>query len=302
MKRWVTSVKAPGQISDLSFLGKAKTKAKPGEGTRRLQTGGVDHLVVNHQFATTIIDDKKATLGNNGETLLDVTVLGDGDDAVVLTEVKDAVGLVDGAEHGLDSHGGRGVGDEAGLFVEFTGEEIDTEVALLAGLGRNGDANHLGGAALENENVANADEVRGDRDGLSGRGAADTRLDDADILTDTNWAAFVSDSYIFAGMMIMVIMVVVEGVRDAVHSAFHTTTEGVVVTVVVVVTHLASWGVINYGSSLVNLDVAVGRSRSRLDSLYRNLTVDLRAFAGNVVGWGLVRTVVRDVVLSRAVV
>jgi hypothetical protein len=140
--------------------------------------------------------------------------------------------------------------------------------------------------------------VAGDRDGLGGGAGAATGLDDADILTDTltetNWAAFVSDNYIFAIVVIMVL--VVEGVRDAVHSAFHTTTEGVVVTVVVVVTHLASWGMINYGSSLEDLNVGVGGSRGRLKSLYANLTAGVRVSAGNFEGRRLVGALVRGIV------
>jgi hypothetical protein len=125
--------------------------------------------------------------------------------------------------------------------------------------------------------------VAGDRNGLGG--GATTGLDNADILANTNWAPFVSDNNFFAVIMVIMVtmvMMVVEGVRDAVDSAFHTTTEGVVVTVVVVVTHLASFRVINYGSSFENFDLVAGRSSGRLDTLYANLAVVERVCAGNV--------------------
>lgn len=192
----------------------------------------------------------QVVLRNNGETGLDVAALGESNKAAV-ADVEDAVGLVDGTEHGLDDNGGGGVGDEAGLLVKLAGEKVDTEVAVLASLGRGRDADHLGGAALQDQDVAGTDEVAGDRNRLGGGGAA-TGLDNADILANTNWAPFVSDNYFFAVIMVIMVtmvMMVVEGVRDAVDSAFHTTTEGVVVTVVVVVTHPASFRVINYGSS-----------------------------------------------------
>lgn len=280
---------------------KPKARLLP-TGATRLEARGVDHLVVNNQLATTVIDDKdtdgatpfvegiadaavQVVLSNNGETGLDITALGESNEAVV-ADVEDAVGLVDGAEHGLDDNRGGWVGDEAGLLVKLAGEQVDTKVAVLASLGRGGDADHLGGAALQDQNVASTNEVAGDRNGLGG-GGANTGLDNADILANTNWAPFVSDNYFFAVIMVIMVtmvtmvMMVVEGVRDAVDSAFHTTTEGVVVTVVVVVTHFASFRVINYGSSLENFDVVAGRSGGRLDTLYTNPAVVVRLSAGN---------------------
>ena len=102
------------------------------EKKKNLQTGAVDDLVVDDELAATVVDDEgtdgttavsegiadaleEVALGDDGETLLDIAGLGHGDETVVITEVQDAVGLEDGAEHGLDNHGGRGIGDEAGL-------------------------------------------------------------------------------------------------------------------------------------------------------------------------------------------
>lgn len=290
-----------------------------------LQAGSVDHLVVHHQLATTIVDDQGAnaatailerltdaaeevTLGHDGQTLLDVTGLGHGDDAAIVTQVQDAVGLVDGAEHGLDHNGRRGVGDEAGLLVQLAGEEVDTQVAVLAGLGGDGDTDHLAGTALEDQDVADAHEVAGDGHGLGGGAAASTGLDNAHILTntvpETNWSAIVSsDDNILTVVVIMMVMVMVvmvmERVHDAVGSAFHTTTEGVVVTVVVVVAHLASRGVINHSLGLVNLEVG-GRGRSGSNGLYVEVATAVGVSAVGVDGLGLEAAVVRDVGLLGA--
>lgn len=239
---------------------------------RRLQTGTVDDLVVNDELTPPIVDDKstdataalresianlaeKLTLGDDGEGLLDITGLGHGGDGAILVEVQNAVGLVDGTEHGLNDNRGGGVGDEAGLLLQLTGEEVDTQVAVLAGLRGDGDPDHLAGATLENQDVADADEVAGDGDGFCS-GLACAGLDDANILADaitvTNWATFVSDDYF---LTIVLMMVVVEWMRDAVDSTLHTTAEGVVVTVVVVVTHLASRGLVDSGVRLEDLDL-----------------------------------------------
>lgn len=223
----------------------------------------MDHLKVHNQLAAAVVDDQSAhatttllkgladaaeqtTLGDDLQTLLDVAALGHGDDAAVIEEVEDAVGLVDGTQHGLDDDGGRRVGDEGRLLLQLAREQVDTEVAVLAGLGGDGDADDLAGAALEDQDVADADVVTGDGDGVLG--GAGARLHDADFLTDaiteTNWATVVSNDGVLTVVMMMVVMV--EGVHDAVGSALHTTPEGVVVTVVVVVTHLAR-GLVNYG-------------------------------------------------------
>ena len=55
------------------------------------------------------------------------------------------------------------MGDEAGLFMQLTREEVHTKVAVLAGLCRRADANDLADVALQHEKVADADVVRGNR-------------------------------------------------------------------------------------------------------------------------------------------
>lgn len=142
----------------------------------------MDDLHVDGELAATVVEDEDteaATAGlesvveagvqvglvNDGEALLDVAGLGHGDD-VALLHVKDTVLLEDRAEHGLDNDAGGRVRDERGLLVELLGEEVDTEVAVLAGGGRGGDSDDLAGAALEHQEITEADVVARDGDGV----------------------------------------------------------------------------------------------------------------------------------------
>lgn len=52
---------------------------------------------------------------------------------------------------------------------------------MLAGLGGDRDADDLARAALEDQDVADADEVAGDGDGLAGGGTAVAGLNNADV-------------------------------------------------------------------------------------------------------------------------
>lgn len=264
---------------------------------KNLQTGAVDDLVVDDELTATVVDDEgtdgttavsegiadaleEVALGDDRETLLDITALGHGDEAVIITEVQDAVGLEDGAEHGLDNHRGRGVGDEAGLLLQLAGEEVDTEVTVLASLGGDRDADHLARAALKDQDVADADEVAGDGHGLAS-GAAVAGLDDADVLTG---------SRDLTGVRVRLLMLGVgEGVHDTVGGALNATAEGVVLAFVVVVTHFASGGGVT-GSGLGNVYLG----RGGVTSTGLNFTkVDVVCLVR--VGLGLGGPVVRDV-------
>jgi hypothetical protein len=155
-----------------------------------LQPGSVDNLVVDSHLHTIVIDDKDANatsavvegLGKAGDetalvkdrkTLLDITRLGHGDNTAVLTDVENTVLLEDRTKHVLDNDGRGRVGDEAGLLMELLGEQVNTEVAVLASLGGGGDADDLARAALEDQEIANADVVAGDGDSLGGSHLAD---------------------------------------------------------------------------------------------------------------------------------
>lgn len=150
----------------------------------------MDDLVVDSHLHTIVVDDEDADtatavvkglcqageetrLVKDREALLDITTLGHGNNAAILTDVKNTVLLEDRAEHVLDNDGWGGVGDEAGLLMELLGEEVNTEVAVLASLGGGGDADDLARAALKDQEIANADVVAGDGDGVGGRHLAD---------------------------------------------------------------------------------------------------------------------------------
>lgn len=197
---------------------------------------------------------REVGLVNDGEAVLDVASLGHGNDQTVL-EIEDAVLLEDGAEHGLDNDAGGRVADKGGLLVQLLGEQVNTEVAVLAGGGRGRDADDLARAALQHQEVTEADVVAGDGDGVGQVGLAavtgagtTSRLVNVDIH--------------------VVVVLMATGVDNAVRELVDALAEGVVVTVLVVVTHLGF---------LVGGGVA-----GRLNSLVRDkLGVDLGGGAGN---------------------
>jgi len=154
-----------------------------------LQPGSVDDLVVDSHLKTIVSDDEdanaatavveglgqaveEAALVKDGKTLLDITTLGHGDNTAVLADVKNTVLLEDRAEHVLDDDGWGRVGDEAGLLMKLLGEEVHTEVTVLASLRGGGDADDLARAALEDQEIANADVVARDGDGVGRRHGA----------------------------------------------------------------------------------------------------------------------------------
>ena len=142
----------------------------------------MDDLEVDSELATAVANDEHANaataglksrletvpevrLLENGQVLLDVTSLGHGDDGAVL-DVQDTVLLEDGAPHGLDDDARGGMADGGRLLVQLLGEEVDTEIAVLAGGGRGRDADNLAGTALQDQDVAMTDVVAWDRDGV----------------------------------------------------------------------------------------------------------------------------------------
>lgn len=142
----------------------------------------MDDLHVDSELGATIVEDQdtdgattrlerlgettvEVGLVNDGEALLDIAGLGHGDDVAVL-DVEDTVLLEDRAEHGLDNDAGGRVADGGGLLVQLLGEEVDTEVAVLSGGGAGRDADDLARAALQHQEVAHADVVAGDGDGV----------------------------------------------------------------------------------------------------------------------------------------
>lgn len=156
-------------------------------GDKRLEARAVDDLHVNNDLAAMVGDNldadaatagaegllealPEAALVNDGQALLDITSLSHGDDGAIL-KVEDAVLLEHGAEHGLDDNAGRRVGDKRRLLVELLGEEVDTEITVLASGSRGRDANDLARAALEDQDITEADVVARDGDRVGGVGS-----------------------------------------------------------------------------------------------------------------------------------
>jgi len=142
----------------------------------------VERLHVDDQLTTVIGDDEdtnaatttlkglgetgpEAGLVDDGKVLLNITSLGHGNNNTVL-EIKNAVLLEDRAEHGLHNNTWAGVGDERRLLVQLLGEEIDTQVSVLAGGGGGGDTDDLAWSALEDQEIAETDVVARDGNGV----------------------------------------------------------------------------------------------------------------------------------------
>lgn len=147
-------------------------------------------LVVNSHLQAIIVDDQdtdtattvveglgqtleKVALVKDGKALLDIASLGHGDHTAILADIKDTVLLEDRTKHVLDNDGRGRVGDEAGLLMKLLGEEVNTEVAVLAGLGRGGNADDLARAALKNQEITNADVVARNGNGVGRSHLAD---------------------------------------------------------------------------------------------------------------------------------
>jgi len=145
----------------------------------------MDSLVVDCQFILAIGDDEdtdetrsvavsrldliaEATLIDNLEAGFEVPSFGHGNELAIIGNVDDTVLLVYGAHHAVEDDGRRRVGDDTGFLVKLTGEEVYTEVAVLASGGRGSDANDLAGARLEDDDITDSDVVARDRVGGGG--------------------------------------------------------------------------------------------------------------------------------------
>ena len=168
--------------------------------------------------------------------MLDITSLCHGDDAAIITDVKNTVLLEDRTEHVLHNHGRGRVRNEARLFVKLLGEEIDAEVTVLARLSRGGDADHLAGTALENQEIADADMVARNGDGVGSSTTFYEANTLADSLTDTGWAIFLIDDDLFT----LGTMARMEWMENSIGGFLKAMTEGVIMPVVVVISHFGS--------------------------------------------------------------
>ena len=238
-----------------------------------LESASVDDSVVDSELTTFVVKNEnsdaatalvesigetlqKAALVNDGKTLFDIASLGHGNDLTIVTDVKDTVLLEDRSVHLLDYHRRRRVGDERGFFLQLLGEEIDTEVAVLASLRRSGDADDLAGATLKVEQVTNADVMAGDGDSTAGtRAASGTTGSRHGGYGFTFFDDFLDGLRVVVMLGLLVMTGSVDGVEDMVSSAVESVTERVILAFVVVVSHvkLAFLGRVD-GSTCLCLD------------------------------------------------
>jgi hypothetical protein len=190
----------------------------------------------------------------------------------------------DRPQHALHIHARLRISVERRLLLKFLGEEIDAQEAVLARVVGQADLDDLARPALEDDQVADADEVAGDGDcvearhlaggwvGWAGRVADLLAVTVADTTRardfDVDFFAALVDYDVVTVVTVVVVMVVVvavrEGVQDLVGGAFYSAAEAVVVAFVVVVAHvtvvvLVGGGSAGDGTSALVLDV-VGRA------------------------------------------
>lgn len=223
----------------------------------------MNDLVIDSELAAFVVDDKhtngaaaivervgqtgeQAALVKDWQALLDIAGLGHGDDAAIIANVKDTVLLEDWSNHVLDDDRWRWIADKGALLVKLLGEQVNTKVAVLASLSRCGNANDLARAALKDEQIANADVVAWDGNGVwHGRVAGRVRA-----LSGVSWSRHgdfaVLDDYVFLNTLwtfgVVVVATVVarafEWVQDSVSGAAYSVAERVVVSVLVVISHV----------------------------------------------------------------
>lgn len=120
--------------------------------------------------------------------------------------------------------------------MEFLGEKIDTKVAMLARLSRRRDADDLTWASLQDQEVANADEVAGDGDGVLHLGSGVVALARvvaaasrhvASLLTfvDGDVDIFLTLYNAVVVVMVVVVLASVDGMQDAIGGAAKTVAE-----------------------------------------------------------------------------
>jgi hypothetical protein len=188
---------------ELKFLVKTTTTSKCKKHLKLEVTVGL--LEVNNELLVTIADDEdtdgtggsdvglvdllsKTTLGNDGDSGLDLTAVGDGDQGAILTSVDDLVLLEGWGHHVVEDNGGRWVSDNAVLLDQLVGEKVNTEVSVLASGGGGGNADDLAWTLLKDHQVTDTDVVAWDgevsADGAGGNGSLWLRSDN--LLGDDN--------------------------------------------------------------------------------------------------------------------
>ena len=113
--------------------------------------------------------------------------------------------------------------------MQLLGEQVDTQVSVLAGGGRGSDADDLARTALKHQEIAHADVVGWDGDGVgSEAGLSNSRGRGA---TRSWFGMTISYSNVNLLLHIMVVVVMMtQGMNNALSSTVKTMSEGVVVT------------------------------------------------------------------------
>ena len=174
--------------------------------------------------------------------------------------------------------------------MQLLGEEVNTEVTVLASLRGGGDADHLARAALEDQEIANADVMAGDGDSvgshcgswggrtgglsvigldgavafrddrtrsLNGRGSGGWSGGDRDLRGAVGDLLLFNHNLLRTVVVMMVVVAVVEGVENTIGCSVKTATEAVVLPVVVVISHIKLirlWGVYSSPGLFFDLD------------------------------------------------
>lgn len=120
--------------------------------------------------------------------------------------------------------------------MQLLGEEINSEIAVLARLRRRRDADDLAWTTLQNQEIANADMVAWDGDGIGDATALDVATGGLTTGSRHGNLAIFHDNVFFAISAVM--SASVDRVEDAVGCAVKTVTKGVVMAVLVVVSHV----------------------------------------------------------------
>ena len=153
--------------------------------------------------------------------------------------------------------------------MKLFGEEVDTEIAVLASLGGCGDADDLAWTSLQDQKISDANVVAWDGDGVGQAGT----LGIAAALS-TTWSshgdfAVFDDNVFFTVVMVVVVVTSGDWVQDAISCAMETVAERVVVTVFVVISHIKLvLGLVYSGSSLcIDSNVLFGGGKVSLNVL-----------------------------------
>ena len=119
--------------------------------------------------------------------------------------------------------------------MKLLGEEVNSEVAVLTGLCRRGDADDLTGTTLEDQQIANADVMAGNGNGVSHSAStfniANSLMNSVTDTARTSLSIFLLDNYLLTLVLWM------ERVEDTFSGMFKAATNRVVAPFVVVVTH-----------------------------------------------------------------